>query len=106
VELFGLSGVPSALDEQKVQHILEMLPPRHRMAVRLRFGFDGPPLSFARVGRRLPRACGMGKGVSDETARLLVRDALKRLRSPGCRRRWQQVRKEKNSGEANRRTNA
>jgi DNA-directed RNA polymerase sigma subunit (sigma70/sigma32) len=102
-ELFGPVGVPE-LDERKVQEILQVLPLRHRMAVRLRFGFEKHPLSFSRVGRKLPRAHGGGKGVCAETTRLLIRDALKRLKEPGCRRCWKEAKQEtKGDGTARKR---
>ena len=83
-ELFGLLGIPE-LDEGKVLSIVDSLPAREGLVVRLRFGFGSRPLTLEKVGGRLPRTSG-GMGVSREIVRRELERALKRLRHP---RRWQ-----------------
>jgi len=89
VETFGVYGLPR-LDERKVLAIVAQLPQRQAQAVRLRFGFDGPPLSFENLRRVLTRADGK-MGVSKELARLEVRIAIHYLRQPGKRKAWQEA---------------
>ncbi len=70
------------MDERrtKVEEVLEMLTPRERAVIRLRFGLeDGNPLTLAEVGGRL--------GVSRERVRQLEADGLRKLRSGPMRER-------------------
>ena len=89
IEVFGVYGLPR-LDERKVLAIVAKLPQRQAQAVRLRYGFDGLPLSFEHLRRLLPRADGK-IGVSKELARLEVRIAIHYLRQPGKRKAWQEA---------------
>ena len=89
IEAFGVYGLPR-LDENKVLAIVAKLPQRQQQAVRLRYGFDGPPLSFENLRLHLPRADGK-MGVSKELARLEVRIAIHYLRQPSKRRYWQEA---------------
>ena len=89
IEVFGVYGLPR-LDESKVLAIVDGLPPREKMAVKLRFGFDTAPLSFKRLGRELLRADGR-KGVCKEIARLEVKKAIRHLRQPSKRKLWQEA---------------
>lgn len=90
-EVFGLVGIPE-LDEGKVLAVVDSLPGRQRLVVRLRFGFGGRPLSLEKIGKRLPRAGG-SQGVSRETARLELKQALRTLRRPRYRRSLEDARK-------------
>jgi hypothetical protein len=78
IELYGPLGVPQ-FDEKKVLEIINRLPERERTAVKLRFGFEGEPLSFEKLCSYLPRADGK-MGVSKELARLITMRALRMLR--------------------------
>ena len=89
-EAFGPS-VPE-LDEAKVLAIVDRLPQHQGLTVRLRFGFGGRrPLSLEQLARRLPRLNSSKVGVSRETARLELKTALRRLRSHGLSRAWQEA---------------
>ncbi|MDP2954029.1 MAG: hypothetical protein Q8O76_12025, partial [Chloroflexota bacterium] len=93
VEVFGLPGIPE-VDEARVLAIVDSLPQRQALAVRLRFGFGGQrPLSLQKAGLRLARLRSGSMGVSRETARLEIKAALRRLRSAGLRRTWQEARR-------------
>jgi len=89
VEAFGVYGLPK-LDESKVLALISLLPKRQQMAVKLRFGFDEPSLSFEKLGRQLVRTDGK-MGVSKELARLEVRRAIRYLRHPGKRKLWEKA---------------
>ena len=89
VEVFGIYGLPK-LDEGKVLALVDRLPKRQRLAVKLRFGFDETSLSFEMLGRQLIRSDGK-MGVSKELARLEVRRAIRYLRHPGKRRLWEEA---------------
>ena len=90
VEAFGIYGLPK-LDESKVLAILSKLPQRQQLAVKLRFGFGGAPLSFEKLRWQLIRVDG-SMGVSKEMARLEVRRAMRYLRHPGRRKLWDEAR--------------
>jgi len=91
IEVFR--GEPPALDREKVLAIVDGLrDPRERTAVRLRYGFEGEPLSVGEVGRRLPRADG-SLGLSRQSAQVILARALRHLRHPSRRRAWQEARK-------------
>ena len=91
-ELFH--GEPPSLDVEKVAAIIDSLPDmRERKAVRLRYGFEGQPLSLDEIGRRLPRADG-GLGLSRQSVQVILASALGRLRHSSRRRAWEQARKE------------
>jgi hypothetical protein len=89
VELFGIYGLPK-LNEDKVLAILDNLPKRQKLAVKLRFGFNKAPLSFEKLRWELSRADG-NTGVSKELARLEVRKAIHHLRQPSKRRMWEEA---------------
>ena len=89
VDVFGIYGLPK-LDEGKVLAILDRLPERQQLAVRLRFGFDEDSLSFERLRWQLSRTDGK-TGVSKELARLEVRKAIHYLRHPSKRRLWDEA---------------
>ncbi|MDD4986016.1 MAG: sigma factor-like helix-turn-helix DNA-binding protein [Dehalococcoidales bacterium] len=89
VEVFGIVGLPT-LDNDQVLTIINRLPQREAITVKLKFGFEGKPLTLRQIGKSLPRADG-DIGVSREMARLLLNQALRRLRNPRWRRYWQQV---------------
>ncbi len=82
---------PPRLKEAKVLALVQdLLDAQERRAVELRFGLrGGRPCSLPEVGRQLPRADGRGLGVSGERARVKIVRALRRLRHPSCRARWQ-----------------
>ena len=88
-EVFGLKGLPE-LDEHRVLAIVNRLPRREATVVRLRFGFQGVPLTYDGIGRQLPRADGK-TGVSREIARQELRKALRRLRRPQWHRDWDEA---------------
>lgn len=90
-EVFGLVGIPG-LDEKKVLALVGSLPQREKLAVRLRFGFEGRPLSLDRIGRRLPRVDG-GTGVSREIVRRELGKALRRLGRADYRQKWEEARR-------------
>jgi hypothetical protein len=90
VEVFGVYGLPK-LDEAKVMTIINRLPKRQQMAVKLRFGFDCTALSFEKLRLQLLRSDGR-MGVSKELARLEVRRAIRYLGHPGKRRLWEEAR--------------
>ena len=89
VEVFGIYGLPR-LDEEKVLAIINRLPRRQQLAVKLRFGFDGASLSFEQLRRQLRRSDGR-LGGSKELARLEVRRAMRYLGHPGKRRLWEEA---------------
>jgi hypothetical protein len=89
VEVFGIYGLPK-LDEGKVLAIIDRLPKRQRLAVKLRFGFDEVSLSFKGLSRKLIRNDGK-MGVSKELARLEVRRAIRYLGHPGKRKLWEEA---------------
>lgn len=92
-ELFGLRGIPE-LDERKVLEMVDSLPERRRLVVRLHFGFGKRrPLSQEAIGKRLPRAGG-GTGVSREIVRRELDKALSELRRPRLKRAWMEAREE------------
>jgi DNA-directed RNA polymerase sigma subunit (sigma70/sigma32) len=81
-----------ALDEQKVLALIASLfDLRERMAVRLRFGFEGTPMTMEEIGGRLPRADG-GIGVSRQMAAEILERALEHLRHSDRRRVWKEAR--------------
>jgi DNA-directed RNA polymerase sigma subunit (sigma70/sigma32) len=85
LEVFGPRGLPE-LDEGKVRAIVDGLPERQRMVVRLHFGFGGRrPLSFRAIGRKL--------SLSRETVRLDFKQAKRYLRHPSRRRLWEEARR-------------
>jgi hypothetical protein len=90
VEVFGVYGLPR-LDETKVLAIINRLPRRQQLAVKLRFGFDCTALSFEKLRLQLCRSDGR-MGVSKELARLEVRRAIRYLGHPGKRRLWEDAR--------------
>ena len=91
LEVFGVYGLPK-LDEGKVLAIVDRLPQRERMAVRLRFGFEGKKLTLGEIGERLNRADRRKlTGVSREIARLELKKALRRLGYPKCRKAWEEA---------------
>jgi len=89
VEVFGVYGLPR-LDDDKVLAIVNRLPRRQQLAVKLRFGFEGLSLSFEKLRRQLRRSDGR-MGVSKELARLEVRRAIRYLGHPGKRRLWEEA---------------
>lgn len=83
---------PPLLDRQKVLAIIDSLPDsRERMAVCLRFGFDGAPLAMEDIGDRLPRADG-GMGLSRQSVRAILDRALHHLRHGSRRKMWERAR--------------
>lgn len=89
-EVFGLAGIPE-LDEKKVLSLVAGLPEREALAVRLRYGFKGRPLSLDRVKEKLPRADGR-IGLSREMTRLILRRAIRILRHPRRCQDWEEAR--------------
>jgi len=81
VEAFGRPGKYAPdLDSAKVEAMIDSLPDsREKLAVRLRFGFEGTPATLEEIGKRLPRADGT-LGVSRETARKILAVAMRHLR--------------------------
>ena len=84
-EVFGPLGIPD-LDEAKVLSLLECLDERHRLAICLRFGFKGRPMTFAKMAGRLPSSYGRGIGLTKERARQLVHEGVTTLKR--YRGRW------------------
>ena len=81
-----------ALDEQKVLALIDRLfDLREKMAVRLRFGFEGAPLTMEDIGGRLPRADG-GVGIARQKATEILERALEHLRHSDRRRVWEEAR--------------
>jgi len=89
-EVFGIYGLPK-LDENKVLAILDNLPERQRVAIRSRFGFEGVPLSYEELRKKLFRLDG-GQVLSRETARLEVKKAVHHLGRPLWRNNWDEAR--------------
>jgi len=89
VETFGIYGLPK-LDEKKVLAILDSLPERERVVIRLKFGFEGEMHTFGEIGKRLNRADRRNlAGVSREIARLELRKAIRDLRHSKWRKAWE-----------------
>jgi len=92
-ELFH--GEPPSLDVERVAAIIDSLPDmRERAVVRLRYAFEGSPLSLKEIGRRLPRADG-DLGLSRQSVQVILASALGRLRHSIRRRAWEQAREER-----------
>lgn len=90
LEVFGLRGLPE-LDQKKVARIVDSLPSRERTVVRLKFGFEGQPLTLREIGKELIRADTGEIGVSKEIARLELKKAIRRLRHPRWRTAWEEA---------------
>jgi hypothetical protein len=90
VEVFGLYGLPK-LDGIRVLAIVDRLPPGEARAIRLRFGFEGDPLSYEELRKRLLRLDGR-QVLSRETARLAVKKAIRHLGQPSWRKDWEEAR--------------
>jgi DNA-directed RNA polymerase sigma subunit (sigma70/sigma32) len=80
------------LDGTRVLAIVDRLPPGEARAIRLRFGFEGAPLSYEELSKKLLRFDGK-QGVVRETARLEVKRAIHHLRRPSWRKDWDEARK-------------
>ena len=63
--------VDLSLEEQALRRAIETLPEREQAVIRLRFGFEGEPMTLADVGKEL--------GLSREWARRLEARALEKL---------------------------
>jgi hypothetical protein len=85
-EVFGLYGLPN-LDGTRVLAIVDRLPSGEARAIRLRFGFEGAPLSYEELRKRLLRVDGR-QVLSKETARLAVKRAVRHLGRPSWRKDW------------------
>jgi len=85
-EVFGLYGLPK-LDGNKVLAIVDRLPSREARAIRLRFGFEGDPLSYEGLRKKLLRLDAR-QVLSRETARLVVKKAVRQLGRPSWRKDW------------------
>lgn len=68
-------------DRERVEAVLAKLPDRDQGVIRLRFGFDGRPLTLGEVAEVLSLEGG-GIGVSREQVRRLEGRALRKLRYP------------------------
>ena len=90
-EIFGLEGIPK-LKEEKVLSLISSLPSREALAIRLRFGFQRRPLTFKKLGKKLPRTREVRVGVSKQMAMLILAKALRYLRHPSRRRAWEEAR--------------
>lgn len=89
IEAFGLLGLPR-LDNSKVLVIVDHLPWREAITIKLKYGFEGEPQTLKQIGKYLPRIDG-GVGVSKEMSRLLLNQALRRLRNPRWRHCWEEA---------------
>ncbi len=69
--------VPS---DETLEKVLSSLKPREKMVLEIRFS-DTAPMTYWRIGQRLPRAEG-GIGVSGVRAWQIEHRALRRLRHP------------------------
>lgn len=77
-------------DRERIEAILATLTDREQRVLRLRFGFDGQPLTLKQIGRTLPRKDG-GIGVCIERVRQIEGMALRRLRHPTRSRRLKDI---------------
>ena len=68
-------------DSERIEAVLAKLTDREQKVLRLRFGFDGQPLTLKQVGRDLRRVDG-GIGVCKEWVRQIEARALRKLRHP------------------------
>ena len=68
-------------DRERIEAVLAELTDKEQKVLRLRFGFDGQPLTLKQVGRIMPRVDG-GIGVCNEWVRQIEARALRRLRHP------------------------
>jgi hypothetical protein len=90
-EVFGLYGLPK-LDGTRVLAIADRLLSGEARAMRLSFGFEGDPLSYEELSKKLLR-CDGRQGVARETTRLEVKRAIRHLRRPSWRKDWDGARK-------------
>ena len=68
-------------DRERIEAVLAKLTDREQKVLRLRFGFDGHPLTLKQVGEDLSRVDG-GIGVCIERVRQIEGRALRKLRHP------------------------
>lgn len=73
-----LEEVAAGINRDKVMEMMCFLSENERIAVRMRFGFDGSEKTFKQVGERL--------GVTRERARQLIGQATHKLRVMACER--------------------